>query len=101
MYVKAKDKERGTVTLAKNDELFSNECTLRELTFTYPRTLDVPLRAAVKTRYNAREVAAIITPMEGGRAHVRFDAPVRAITPGQAAVFYDGDVVLGGGIIEA
>jgi len=58
-----------------------------------------PFRAEVKTRYTAKEVPAEVTPGEGDRAEVRFDAPVRDITPGQAAVFYQGDLLLGGGTI--
>jgi tRNA-specific 2-thiouridylase len=41
-----------------------------------------------------------VTPLEDGRAHVRFDGAMRDITPGQAAVFYEGEVVVGGGVIE-
>jgi tRNA-specific 2-thiouridylase len=59
-----------------------------------------PIRAAVKIRYRHPEAAAAIERLEDGRVEVRFDAPQRAITPGQAAVFYDGDVCLGGGVIE-
>jgi tRNA-specific 2-thiouridylase len=54
----------------------------------------------VKIRYKAQEASAVITPCEEQQAHVRFDRPLRDITPGQAAVFYDGDVCLGGGIIQ-
>jgi tRNA-specific 2-thiouridylase len=59
-----------------------------------------PLPAAVKVRHGSAEAAAVVEPLPGGRARVRFDAPVRAVTPGQAAVFYDGEVCLGGGWIE-
>jgi tRNA-uridine 2-sulfurtransferase len=59
------------------------------------------LRAAVKIRYRAAEASATVTPQGDTRAVVVFDQPQRAITPGQAAVFYDGDVCLGGGWIEA
>jgi tRNA-specific 2-thiouridylase len=56
--------------------------------------------AEVKTRYTAKEAPAEVTPLEeGSRVQVRFDAPVRDITPGQSAVFYDGEFLLGGGII--
>ena len=58
-----------------------------------------PVRCAVKIRYRAAEKSAVVYP-EGDRARVVFDEPQRAITPGQAAVFYDGDTVLGGGTIE-
>jgi len=62
-----------------------------------PREL---FRAEVKIRYTAREAWAQVTPIESGKqARVRFDAPQRDVTPGQAAVFYDGDVLVGGGII--
>ena len=57
-------------------------------------------RAEVKIRYTAREAWAQVTPLEGGRqARVQFDAPQRDVTPGQAAVFYAGELLVGGGII--
>jgi len=58
-----------------------------------------PFRAEVKIRYKARSAPATITPLPSDGARVRFDAPQRDITPGQGAVIYDGDEVLGGGII--
>ncbi len=58
------------------------------------------IRARVRIRYRHAEAPATVRPLEGGRAEVRFDAPQRAITPGQAAVFYDGEVCLGGGWVE-
>jgi tRNA-specific 2-thiouridylase len=60
----------------------------------------MPLRAEVKIRYTAKEAWAEILPSEAGQVQVMFDAPQRDITPGQAAVFYDGEVVLGGGTIR-
>ena len=60
-----------------------------------------PRRAAVKIRYRHAEAPASIAPLPGSRCRVRFDAPQRAVTPGQAAVFYEGEVCLGGGWIEA
>jgi tRNA-specific 2-thiouridylase len=55
--------------------------------------------AVVKIRYNHAGTLATVTPLENNRAHVRLHNPQRAVTPGQAAVIYDGDVVLGGGWI--
>jgi len=59
-----------------------------------------PIRATVKIRYRAEDAAATITPLADDRVRVEFDAPLRAVTPGQAAVFYDGEVCLGGAWIE-
>ena len=59
-----------------------------------------PIRADVQIRYRHRAAGAWLTRLEGGRAEVRFDEPQHAVTPGQAAVFYRDDRVLGGGWIE-
>lgn len=59
-----------------------------------------PFRAEVKIRYKAAPAGATVTPLPGGRAQVVFDERLRDITPGQAAVFYDGSICLGGGIIQ-
>jgi tRNA-uridine 2-sulfurtransferase len=63
------------------------------------RDLPSSFEAMVKIRYNHPGVAATMTPIENGRAYIRLHEPQRAVTPGQAAVFYDGDLVLGGGWI--
>ncbi len=54
----------------------------------------------MKIRYKAKPAPATITPLDDARMRVSFDAPLRDITPGQGAIVYDGDVCLGGGIIE-
>ena len=56
-------------------------------------------KATVKIRYSHPGTNATLTPLENGRAHIRLHEPQRAVTPGQAADFYDGDIVLGGGWI--
>jgi tRNA-specific 2-thiouridylase len=59
-----------------------------------------PIRAAARIRHRHQEVPALVTPIDRGRVRVDFDAPQRAVAPGQGVVFYDGDVLLGGGWIE-
>ena len=53
-----------------------------------------------KIRYSAKESEAVITPIADNKVKVEFTCPQRAVTPGQSVVFYDGDIVLGGGVIE-
>ena len=57
------------------------------------------MRVRAKVRYKQKETDATITPLENGDVSVVFDEPQRAIAPGQAVVFYDGDIVVGGGTI--
>ena len=60
---------------------------------------DSPFRCKVRIRYKHKEQPAVVTPEGDGKAHIEFDQEQRAITPGQSAVFYDGEIVLGGGVI--
>ena len=100
LYVLRKDTARNEVILSDNAALFSDRLTARDFNWI---AFDAPqdsIRCTAKTRYQAKEVACTVTALPGSRAEVRFDAPVRAITAGQAVVLYDGDTVLGGGTIE-
>ncbi len=97
MFVKAVDPVRNEVVL-DTEPAFSSELKLTDVHFAYPPSGD-ELRADVKIRYAAKAESATVTMLENGEALVRFDAPVRSVTPGQSAVFYVGDTVLGGGII--
>jgi tRNA-specific 2-thiouridylase len=101
MYVKEKSIENGTVTLCRNEDLFSSSCLVSEVSFVSGEMPTEALRCTVKTRYSAKEVGATLSPPdENGTIKVTFDTPVRAVTRGQSAVFYSGEVVLGGGIIQ-
>jgi len=99
LYVIAKDPLRNTLTVGLQDELGSDALTVVDVNWITGEPPAGPFRAEVKIRYNARVAWAEVTPLNGGQAKVRFDEPQRGITAGQAAVFYDGDLVLGGGII--
>lgn len=98
-YVIKKDKQSNTITLGDESELFSGSLTIGDINLISVERLTEPMRVAAKTRYKQAEVPATIYPLEHDRIHVEFEKPQRAITPGQAAVFYDGDVVVGGGTI--
>ncbi|MEZ0394902.1 MAG: tRNA 2-thiouridine(34) synthase MnmA [Anaerolineales bacterium] len=102
LYVLEKDVSRNALIVGSAEELGSVEALVGGINWMHGAPPAGPFRAEVKTRYTAREVWAEVTPLEAGeQARVRFDAPVRDLTPGQAAVFYDGDLVLGGGLLIA
>lgn len=99
VYVCAKDMQRNTVTVGPGEALFSPALLAGDWNW-YPfPTLTAPMRVTVKTRHSQFEQAATVYPEENGFARVEFDQPQRAVTPGQAVVLYDGDMVVGGGTI--
>ena len=100
LYVIRKDIPHNTVILGPNDALFSKDLWAKDVNFISIPELTAPLKVTAKTRYRQKDVPATLEPAAGGRVHVIFDEPQRAITPGQAVVFYDGNLVVGGGIIE-
>ena len=100
MFVVRIDADRNEVVLGRNDALFTRDAVLSDVNWISGEAPAEPVRCAVKIRYKAPEAPAIVTPLPQGRAAVLFDEPQRAVTPGQAAVFYDGDAVLGGGFIN-
>lgn len=92
--------ESNTVVVGSHEELLAPTLTADDVHWTSDEESREPFRANVKIRYRAPEVPATVTPLPGKRIHVEFDTPQRAVTPGQAAVVYIGDEVLGGGTIE-
>jgi len=100
LYVLGKDADANTVIVGTQEELGSSELIVRDVNWVSGIPQTDEFRALVKIRYSAKEVEAWVKPLDNGtQVEVRFDAPVRDITAGQAAVFYDGEVMLGGGII--
>jgi tRNA-specific 2-thiouridylase len=100
LYVLGKNAVTNTLVVGTQEELGSSELTARDVNWLSGEAPADPFRAEVKIRYTAKEAWATVTPLNDGRAQVRFDAPQRDITAGQAAVFFQGDVMLGGGIIQ-
>ena len=99
LYVLAKDPARNAVVLGADSALYTSELTAERVNWLSIPAPDGPLSVTARTRYSQREAAAHVEPLPGGRARVVFRDPQRAVTPGQAVVFYDGDLVLGGGTI--
>ncbi len=99
VYVCAKDMERNTVTVGPEDALYASGLMAGDVNWIAFGALTEPLRVTVQTRYRQQDRPATVTPRAGGIVRVDFDRPQRAVAPGQAAVFYDGDTVLGGGTI--
>lgn len=99
LYVLSKDAKHNTVLLGDDAELFSSALLASRVNWIITPPAE-PLRVTAKTRYSQRESAATVTPLDGGAVRVDFDEPQRAITAGQAVVFYRGDVVVGGATID-
>lgn len=99
MYVCAVRKEDNTVVLGKDSDLFTKELEVQDFNWIAFDEPDVPFPAEVRIRYQQKERPATVLPLGGGRVRIVFDEAQRAVTPGQAAVVYQGDVVVGGGVI--
>ncbi|MCI7766754.1 MAG: tRNA 2-thiouridine(34) synthase MnmA [Oscillospiraceae bacterium] len=100
VFVTDKDPGKGTVTLSDEADLFKSVLYLREVNLISCDNISEPMRVTAKARYSAREQEAVIYPAEKGIMKIEFLSPVRAPAKGQACVFYDGDIVVGGGIID-
>ena len=100
VYVTGKDMAANTVTVGPNEALFRRELIARDLNWMTIETLTAPMQCKAKARSRMTEQPATIYPLEDGKVKVVFEEPQRAITPGQAVVFYDGDLVIGGGTIQ-
>ena len=99
LYVIDLDPERNAVIVGTREELGRDRAWVDEVHWIAGTPPTRPLRVHVKIRYRAREAPATLIPVGPTRAYIRFDERLRDITPGQGAVFYRGDVCLGGGIL--
>ena len=99
MYVVEIDAKQNRVVLGDNRDLFTDRFLTDNINLISIAELREPMEVTVKARYTASEVPAVILPEKEGKILVQFEEKQRAVTPGQAAVFYQGDTVVGGGTI--
>ena len=100
IYVIKKDIESNNIVLGRNTDLFGTKLTATNINLISCDKIIEPMRVKAKIRYNQKEQPATVYQIDENRIEVVFDEPQRAITKGQSVVLYDGDIVVGGGIIE-
>ena len=99
VYVTAKNLEANTVTLGNESSLYTKTLIARDINLIACENMEKPQRCMVKTRYLQQEKTALVEQTGPDEIRVSFDEAQRAVTPGQAAVFYNQDIVIGGGTI--
>lgn len=100
LYVTALDPVMNRVIVGTRDSAVDSACFVSRVNWVSMAEPTTPIRAQVRIRYRSAAVPATVVPLENQRVQLVFDEPLFSITPGQAAVWYDEDVLLGGGIIE-
>lgn len=101
LYVQHVAPETNTVVVGPEEQLFRSECTVSDLNLFDETLLNRPTSADVKIRYATPGAPAQLHPNSDGTLRITFQAPQRTLSPGQSTVFYHGDRVLGGGIIQS
>lgn len=100
LYVTEIDPERNALIVGDRSEIFGRSLVATQVNWVTVDGIDSPIEVSAKIRYRHQEARARVRPGKDGEVLVEFAEPQMAITPGQTVVFYSGDVVLGGGIIE-
>lgn len=100
LYVLEMDVRNNAVIVGKDEELREKSLIASPLNLIAMSEIKHPLPVKARIRYKHKEADALVIPLDKNRVRVEFSKPQRAITPGQSVVFYDGDIVIGGGIIK-
>ena len=100
LYVLSIEPDTRKVVLGSNEELFSRNVIADQVNLISCDRIDKPMRVTAKIRYRHKEQPAVCYQDENGLLHVEFDKPQRAVTRGQSVVLYDGEEVVGGGVIR-
>ena len=100
LYVLSIEPDTRKVVLGSNEELFSRNVIADQVNLISCDRIDKPMRVTAKIRYRHKEQPAVCYQDEKGLLHVEFDEPQRAVTRGQSVVLYDGEEVVGGGVIR-
>jgi len=100
LYVIGLDAVNNRVIVGDRAATFAAECTVQRVNWVSIANPDAPIHAEVQIRYRAKATPATVMPLDNNRVRIVFDEPQSSITPGQAAVWYNGEVLLGGGVIE-
>jgi len=100
LYVIEKDISNNALVIGPKEELGKSELTAHHVNWIAGQAPKKPIRTFIKIRYKARGAWGTVTPLEGLHIHILFEESLRDITPGQAAVIFDGEICLGGGIIK-
>ena len=100
LYVINIDEKRNALTVGEEKDLYREEFVAGDINWIAIEKLESPMDVSVKIRYKSEETEAQIIPIDENKIRVRFKTPQRAVTPGQVSVFYQQDIVVGGGIIE-
>lgn len=100
LYVVGLDAAQNRVIVGDRATTDQSECAVQRVNWVSIPEPTIPIRAEVQVRYRSEAVPATVIPQDRDRVKLVFDEPQFCITPGQAAVWYDGDILLGGGIIE-
>ena len=100
VYVLSIDPEKNRVVVGEDESLRTTTFEIEDVNWVSCEKPSIPIRASVKIRHKHEASPASVEALAANRARITFESPQRAITPGQAAIFYDGDIVLGGGWIR-